>query len=151
MEIDDEGTLATLPAFRLVADGLISQRRKDRRNKRDSIHVAFGSSLARNPFAFTGSFQRSERQSLDLSPCAARSADVEADIPLSESDPFAPASGLEAVELEFWDSVKNSNLASEYEAISSNIPGAALSLLPEFVSRRSSKTASACATRTTGN
>jgi adenylate cyclase len=49
--------------------------------------------------------------------------DVEADIPsLSEGEPIAPASDPQAVEIEFWDSIKNSILASEYEAYLEQYP-----------------------------
>jgi adenylate cyclase len=52
------------------------------------------------------------------------SPDVEADIPssLSEGEPFAPASDPQAVEIEFWNSIKNSILASEYEAYLEQYP-----------------------------
>ena len=40
------------------------------------------------------------------------SPDVEADVPsLSEGEPLAPASDPQVVEIEFWDSIKNSILA----------------------------------------
>ena len=47
MEVDEEGTLATLSAFRLVTDGLIS-RHEGRicGTAGDSILAAFGSALA---------------------------------------------------------------------------------------------------------
>jgi class 3 adenylate cyclase len=49
--------------------------------------------------------------------------DVEADIPsLSEGDPIAPAPDPQVVEIEFWDSIKNSILASEYEAYLEQYP-----------------------------
>jgi hypothetical protein len=49
--------------------------------------------------------------------------DVEADIPsLSEAAPVAPAADPQAVEIEFWDSIKNSTLASEYEAYLEQYP-----------------------------
>jgi hypothetical protein len=77
--------------------------------------------------------------------------DVEADIPsLSEGEPIVPAFDPQAVEIEFWDSIKNSIRASEYEATSNSILRAASSPLPEFVSTRSRKTPSACGIRTTG-
>jgi hypothetical protein len=51
------------------------------------------------------------------------SPDVEADIPsLSEVEPIAPASDTQAVELEFWDTIKNSFLANEYEAYLEQYP-----------------------------
>jgi adenylate cyclase len=49
--------------------------------------------------------------------------DVEADIPsLSEGEPIRPASDTHAVEIEFWDSIKNSILANEYEAYLEQYP-----------------------------
>jgi adenylate cyclase len=49
--------------------------------------------------------------------------DVEVDIPsLSEGDQVAVTSGSEAVETEFWDSIKNSVSASEYEAYLEQYP-----------------------------
>jgi hypothetical protein len=49
--------------------------------------------------------------------------DVEANIPsLPEGEPVAPASDPQAVEIEFWDSIKNSILASEYEAYLEQYP-----------------------------
>jgi adenylate cyclase len=60
---------------------------------------------------------------LGSSPAATPSPDVEADIPsLSEGEPVAPAPDLQAVEIEFWDSIKNSILASEYEAYLEQYP-----------------------------
>ena len=51
------------------------------------------------------------------------SPDVEAEIPsLSEGEALAPASDPQAVEIEFWDSIKNSILASEYEAYLEQYP-----------------------------
>jgi adenylate cyclase len=51
------------------------------------------------------------------------SLDVEADIlSLSEGEPVAPASDPQAVEIEFWDSIKNSILATEYEAYLGQYP-----------------------------
>jgi adenylate cyclase len=48
---------------------------------------------------------------------------VEADIPaLSEGVPIAPASDPQAVEIEFWDSIKNSIRADEYEAYLEQYP-----------------------------
>jgi adenylate cyclase len=49
--------------------------------------------------------------------------DDEVDIPsLSEDVPIAPASDPLAVEIEFWDSIKNSVLANEYEAYLEQYP-----------------------------
>jgi hypothetical protein len=60
---------------------------------------------------------------LGSSPVATPSPDVEADIPsLSEGEPAAPASDPQAVEIEFWDSIKNSILANEYEAYLEQYP-----------------------------
>ena len=60
---------------------------------------------------------------LGSSPAATRSPDVEADIPsLCEGEPVAPAPDPQAVEIEFWDSIKNSILASEYEAYLEQYP-----------------------------
>jgi adenylate cyclase len=60
---------------------------------------------------------------LGSSPAATPSPDVEADIPsLSEGAPVAPAPDPQAVEIEFWDSIKNSILASEYEAYLEQYP-----------------------------
>ena len=56
-------------------------------------------------------------------PAATPSPDVEADIPsLSEGEPAAPASDPQAVEIEFWDSIKNSILANEYEVYLKQYP-----------------------------
>jgi adenylate cyclase len=210
MEIDEEGTLATLSAFRLVTDRLIS-RHEGRicGTAGDSILAAFGSALAavqcaveiqnelahenndlekdrrmqfriginvgdvmlkdgdifgdgvniaarlegladpggvcisrgihdhvmkKLPFEFEDLGEqtvkniaqpvRVYRLLLDERPSESRSSpastpspDGEADIPsLSEDEPDAPASDPQAVEIEFWDSIKNSILASEYEA-----------------------------------
>ena len=41
---------------------------------------------------------------------------------LSEGVPIAPASDPQAVEIEFWDSIKNSILANEYEAYLEQYP-----------------------------
>ena len=50
-------------------------------------------------------------------------SDVEVDIPsLSEGDQVAVTSDSEAVEIEFWDSIKNSVTASEYEAYLEQYP-----------------------------
>jgi adenylate cyclase len=60
---------------------------------------------------------------LGSSPSATPSPDVEVNIPsLSEDEPTAPASDPQAVEIEFWDSIKNSILASEYEAYLEQYP-----------------------------
>jgi adenylate cyclase len=60
---------------------------------------------------------------LRSSPAATSSPDVEADIPsLSEGEALALASDPRAVEIEFWDSIKNSILASEYEAYLEQYP-----------------------------
>jgi adenylate cyclase len=57
------------------------------------------------------------------SPSATPSTDVEADIPsLPEGEPIAPVADPHAVEIEFWDSIKNSILASEYEAYLEQYP-----------------------------
>jgi adenylate cyclase len=57
------------------------------------------------------------------SPTAMPSPGVETEIPsLSEGEPVAPASDPRAVEIEFWDSIKNSILASEYEAYLKQYP-----------------------------
>jgi adenylate cyclase len=216
MEIDEEGTLATLSAFRLVTDGLIS--RHDGRicgTAGDSILAAFGSALAavqcavdiqnelsrsnndlekdrrmqfriginvgdvmlkdgdifgdgvniaarlegladpggicisrgihdhvmkKLPFDFEDLGEQTVKNiaqpvrvyrlalsgrgpELRSSPAAAPSPDVEADIPsLPEDEPVAPASDPQVVEIEFWDSIKNSILASEYEAYLEQYP-----------------------------
>jgi adenylate cyclase len=60
---------------------------------------------------------------LRLSQSVPPSPDVEADIPsLSEGESIAPASDPQAVEIEFWDSIKNSILANEYEAYLEQYP-----------------------------
>jgi class 3 adenylate cyclase len=215
MEIDEEGTLATLSAFRLVTDRLISQH--DGRicgTAGDSILAAFGSALAavqcavdiqtelarsnddleddrrmqfriginvgdvmlkdgdifgdgvniaarlegladpggicisrgihdhvmkKLPFGFDDLGEQrvkniaqpvrvfrlllDERASESQPSPAAPSTEVEADIPsLSEGEPVAPASDPRAVEIEFWDSIKSSILASEYEAYLEQYP-----------------------------
>ena len=216
MEIDEEGTLATLSAFRLVTDALIS--RYDGRicgTAGDSILAAFGSALAavqcavdiqnelsrsnndlekdrrmqfriginvgdvmlkdgdifgdgvniaarlegladpggicisrgihdhvmkKLPFEFEDLGEQSVKNiaqpvrvyrlvlsgrgpELQSSPAATSSPDVESDIPsLSEGEALAPASDPRAVEIEFWDSIKNSILASEYEAYLEQYP-----------------------------
>ena len=57
------------------------------------------------------------------SPAATPSPGGEADIPsLSEGEPDAPASDPQAVEIEFWDLIKNSILAREYEAYLEQYP-----------------------------
>ena len=215
MEVDEEGTLATLSAFRLVTDRLISQH--DGRicgTAGDSILAAFGSALAavqcavdiqtelarsnddleddrrmqfriginvgdvmlkdgdifgdgvniaarlegladpggicisrgihdhvmkKLPFGFDDLGEQrvkniaqpvrvfrlllDERASESQPSPAVPSTEVEADIPsLSEGEPVAPASDPRAVEIEFWDSIKSSILASEYEAYLEQYP-----------------------------
>jgi adenylate cyclase len=216
MEVDEEGTLATLSAFRLVTDRLISQHEgRICGTAGDSILAAFGSALAavqcaveiqnelahsnnelekdrrmqfriginvgdvmlkdgdifgdgvniaarlegladpggicisrgihdhvmkKLPFEFEDLGEQSVkniaqpvrvyRLLLDvrasesrLSPTATQPSDVAADIPsLSEEDPPASAFSSRAVEIEFWDSIKNSILASEYEAYLGQYP-----------------------------
>jgi adenylate cyclase len=218
MEIDEEGTLATLSAFRLVTDRLIS-RHEGRicGTAGDSILAAFGSALAavqcaveiqnelahenndlekdrrmqfriginvgdvmlkdddifgdgvniaarlegladpggicisrgihdhvmkKLPFEFEDLGEQSvkniaqpvrvyrllldERASESrANPSATPSPDVEADIPSlseGEGEHTAPAADPRAVEIEFWDSIKNSILASEYEAYLEQYP-----------------------------
>jgi adenylate cyclase len=218
MEIDEEGTLATLSAFRLVTDRLIS-RHEGRicGTAGDSILAAFGSALAavqcaveiqkelahennalekdrrmqfriginvgdvmlkdgdifgdgvniaarlegladpggicisrgihdhvmkKLPFEFEDLGEQSVKNiaqpvrvyrlvlngrgpELRSSPAATPSPDVVADIPSlseGEGEPLAPASDLRAVEIEFWDSIKNSIPASEYEAYLEQYP-----------------------------
>ena len=216
MEIDEEGTLATLSAFRVVTDGLIS-RHEGRicGTAGDSILAAFGSALAavqcavdiqnelaranndvekdrrmqfriginvgdvmlkdgdifgdgvniaarlegladpggicisrgihdhvmkKLPFEFEDLGEQSVKNiaqpvrvyrlvlsgrgpELGSSPAATASPDVEADIPsLSEGEPIAIASDPQAVEIEFWDSIKNSILANDYEAYLEQYP-----------------------------
>jgi adenylate cyclase len=59
------------------------------------------------------------RSSQSLTPAQ----DAEADIPsLSEDEPIAAASEPRAVEIEFWDAIKNSILANEYEAYLEQYP-----------------------------
>jgi adenylate cyclase len=216
MEIDEEGTLATLSAFRLVTDRLIS--RYEGRicgTAGDSILAAFGSALAavqcavdiqnelaqsnndldknrrmrfriginvgdvmlkdgdifgdgvniaarlegladpggicisrgihdhvmkKLPFEFEDLGEQSVKNiaqpvrvyrlvlsgrgpELRSAPAAPPSPEVAADIPsLSEDLDVAPASDPQAVEIEFWDSIKNSILASEYEAYLEQYP-----------------------------
>jgi adenylate cyclase len=212
MEIDEEGTLATLSAFRLVTDGLIS-RHEGRicGTAGDSILAAFSSALAavqcavdiqnelaranndldkdrrmqlriginvgdvmlkdgdifgdgvniaarlegladpggicisrgihdhvmkKLPFEFEDLGEQSVKNiaqpvrvyrlimggrgpELGSSPAATPSPHDRADIPsLSEGEPAASASDPQAVEIEFWDSIKNSTVANEYEALS---------------------------------
>src|SRR6478752_6503584 len=216
MEIDEEGTLATLSAFRLVTDRLIS-----RHNGRicgtagDSILAAFGSALAavqcavdiqnelahsnndlekdrrmqfriginvgdvmlkegdifgdgvniaarlegfadpggicisrgihdhvmkKLPFEFEDLGEQSVKNiaqpvrvyrlilggrgpELQSSQSVTPSPDVGADIPsLSEGESIATASDPRAVEIEFWDSIKNSLLGDEYEAYLKQYP-----------------------------
>src|ERR1700722_18053049 len=216
MEIDEEGTLATLSAFRVVTDGLIS-RHEGRicGTAGDSILAAFGSALAavqcavdiqnelarsnndlekdrrmqfriginvgdvmlkdgdifgdgvniaarlegladpggicisrgihdhvmkKLPFEFEDLGEqtvkniaqpvRVYRLVLDgrapdpqSNQTATPSADVEAGIPLLEQDaPVASISDPQALEIEFWDSIKNSILAREYEAYLEQYP-----------------------------
>jgi adenylate cyclase len=216
MEIGEEGTLATLSAFRLVTDRLIS-RHEGRicGTAGDSILAAFGSALAavqcaveiqnelahenndleknrrmqfriginvgdvmlkdgdifgdgvniaarlegladpggicisrgihdhvmkKLPFEFEELGERSVkniaqpvrvyRPLLDERASESRSnqtgtltPEVGADIPsLSEGVPVAPAADPQAVEIEFWDSIKNSILANEYEAYLEQYP-----------------------------
>ena len=216
MEIDEEGTLATLSAFRVVTDRLIAQHEgRICGTAGDSILAAFGSALAavqcaveiqnelahsnndfekdrrmqfriginvgdvmlkdgryfrrrreyrrtsggladpggicisrgihdhvmkKLPFEFEDLGEQSvkniaqpvrvyrllldERASeLRSSLASTPSPDVEADIPsVSEGEPSASASDPRAVEIEFWDSIKNSILASEYEAYLEQYP-----------------------------
>jgi adenylate cyclase len=216
MEIDEEGTLATLSVFRLVTDRLIS-RHEGRicGTAGDSILAAFGSALAavqcavdiqnelaqsnndlethrrmqfriginvgdvmlkdgdifgdgvniaarlegladpggicisrgihdhvmkKLPFEFEDLGEQSVKNiaqpvrvyrlvlngrgpELRSAPAAPPSPEVAADIPsLSEDLDVAPASDPQAVEIEFWDSIKNSILASEYEAYLEQYP-----------------------------
>jgi class 3 adenylate cyclase len=218
MEIDEEGTLATLSAFRVVTDGLIS-RHEGRicGTAGDSILAAFGSALAavqcavdiqnelahsnnelekdrrmqfriginvgdvmlkdgdifgdgvniaarlegladpggicisrgihdhvmkKLPFEFEDLGEQSVKNiaqpvrvyrlvlggrgpELRLSQAVTPSPDVEADIPSlseDEGEPIAPASDPQAVEIEFWDSIKNSILANDYKAYLEQYP-----------------------------
>ncbi len=216
MEIDEEGTLATLSTFRLVTDRLISQYEgRICGTAGDSILAAFGSALAavqcavdiqkelaqsnndlddsrrmqfriginvgdvmlkdgdifgdgvniaarlegladpggicisrgihdhvmkKLPFEFEDLGEQSVKNiaqpvrvyrlvlnrrgsELRSSEAITLLPDVEADIPsLSEAAPAAPAVDPQAVEIEFWDSIKNSTLASEYEAYLEQYP-----------------------------
>ncbi|HEY1779684.1 MAG TPA: adenylate/guanylate cyclase domain-containing protein [Roseiarcus sp.] len=214
MEIDEEGTLATLSAFRVVTDGLIT--RYDGRicgTAGDSILAAFGSALAavqcavdiqnelsksndelekdrqmqfriginvgdvmlkdgdifgdgvniaarlegladpggvcisrgihdhvmkKLPFEFEDLGEQSvkniaqpvrvyrllldgRKAELRSSPAAA--PDIEADVPsLADGEPLPPVSDPQSVEIEFWDSIKNSTRAEEYEAYLEQYP-----------------------------
>ena len=216
MEIDEEGTLATLSAFRLVTDSLIS-RHEGRicGTAGDSILAAFASALAavqcavdiqnelarsnndlekdrrmqfriginvgdvmlkdgdifgdgvniaarlegladpggicisrgihdhvmkKLPFGFEDLGEQTVKNiahpvrvyrlvlrgrgpELRSNPAATSSPDVGADIPsLSEDEPVARGSDPQAVEIEFWDSIKNSVLANDYEAYLEQYP-----------------------------
>ncbi len=216
MEIDEEGTLATLSAFRVVTDGLIA--RHDGRicgTAGDSILAAFGSALAavqcavdiqnelahsnndlekgrrmqfriginvgdvmlkdgdifgdgvniaarlegladpggicisrgihdhvmkKLPFDFEDLGEQSVKNIAQpvrvyrlvmggrgpepgSSQSATPSPDIGTDIPsLAEDEPIAPASDPQAVEIEFWDSIKSSTRADEYEAYLEQYP-----------------------------
>jgi adenylate cyclase len=217
MEVDEEGTLATLSAFRMVTDGLISRHEGRICGTAGDILAAFGSALAavqcavdiqnelarsnndlekdrrmqfriginvgdvmlkdgdifgdgvniaarleglaepggicisrgihdhvmkKLPFEFEDLGEQSVKNiaqpvrvyrlvmggrgpELGSSPAATSSPDVEADIPSlseGEGEPIAPASDPQAVEIEFWDSIKNSILANEYEAYLEQYP-----------------------------
>jgi adenylate cyclase len=216
MEIDEEGTLATLSAFRLVTDRLISQHEgRICGTAGDSILAAFGSALAavqcaveiqnelahsnndlekdrrmqfriginvgdvmlkdgdifgdgvniaarlegladpggicisrgihdhvmkKLPFEFDDLGEQSVKNiaqpvrvyrlvlngggpELRPIPAATPSPGVEPDIPsLTEDKAVAAVSVPQAVEIEFWDSIKNSILASEYEAYLEQYP-----------------------------
>jgi len=216
MEIDEEGTLATLSTFRVITDRLISQYEgRICGTAGDSILAAFGSALAavqcavdiqkelarsnndleesrrmqfriginvsdvmlkdgdifgdgvniaarlegladpggicisrgihdhvmkKSPFEFEDLGEQSVKNiaqpvrvyrlvmnrrgsELRSSEAITLLPDVEADIPsLSEAAPAAPAVDPQAVEIEFWDSIKNSTLASEYEAYLQQYP-----------------------------
>ena len=216
MEIDEEGTLATLSTFRVITDRLISQYEgRICGTAGDSILAAFGSALAavqcavdiqkelarsnndleesrrmqfriginvgdvmlkdgdifgdgvniaaclegladpggicisrgihdhvmkKSPFEFEDLGEQSVKNiaqpvrvyrlvmnrrgsELRSSEAITLLPDVEADIPsLSEAAPAAPAVDPQAVEIEFWDSIKNSTLASEYEAYLEQYP-----------------------------
>ncbi|HSV00893.1 MAG TPA: adenylate/guanylate cyclase domain-containing protein [Roseiarcus sp.] len=218
MEIDEEGTLATLSSFRVVTDRLISQYEgRICGTAGDSILAAFGSALAavqcavdiqkelaqsnndlddsrrmqfriginvgdvmlkdgdifgdgvniaarlegladpggiclsrgihdhvmkKLPFEFEDLGEQSvkniaqpvrvyrlvlDRRGSELrsSQSISRLPDVEADVPSlseGEGEAIAPASDPQAVEIEFWDSIKNSTLASEYEAYLEQYP-----------------------------
>jgi len=227
MEIDEEGTLATLSAFRLVTDRLISQHEgRICGTAGDSILAAFGSALAavqcavdiqnelahsnndieqdrrmqfriginvgdvmlkdgdifgdgvniaarlegladpggicisrgihdhvmkKLPFEFEDLGEQSVKniaqpvrvyrlvlgergRELRSSPPATPTLEVEAGIPSlseDESEPIAPAADPRAVEIEFWDSIKNSILASEYEAYLAQYPEGAFVALAQ--------------------
>src|SRR5271168_4512295 len=231
MEIDEEGTLATLSAFRLVTDRLISQHEgRICGTAGDSILAAFGSALAavqcavdiQNELALSNNDLEKDRRmqfriginvgdvmlkdgdifgdgvniaarlegladpggicisrgihdhvmkklpfefedlgeqtvkniaqpvrvyrlvlsgrgpELRSSQSATLAPLVEADIPsLSEDEPVAPASDPRAVEIEFWDSIKNSILANEYEAYLKQYPEGAFVALARVRLERS--------------
>ena len=60
-------------------------------------------------------------------------SDVEVDIPsLSEGDQVAVVSDSEAVEIEFWDLIKNSVSASEYEAYLERYPEGSFAALAQL-------------------
>ena len=76
--------------------------------------------------------------------------DVEVDLPsLTEGAPVALTSDPQAVEIEFWDSIKNSISANEYEAYLEQYPEGSFVALAEFVSRRFLKTVLVCVIRRT--
>jgi adenylate cyclase len=215
MEIDEEGTLATLSAFRLVTDALISRHGgRICGTAGDSILAAFGSALAavqcavdiqnelahsndaldkdrrmrfriginvgdvmlkegdifgdgvniaarleglaepggicisrgihdhvmkRLPFEFEDLGEQSVKniaqpirvfrlildgRKSELRPDEpeAPSPDVEADLPSLSDATVAPTPGPQSVEIEFWDSIKNSIRADEYEAYLDQYP-----------------------------
>jgi len=214
MELDEEGTLATLSAFRLVTDRLIEQHEgRICGTAGDSILAAFGSALAavqcaveiqnelahanndlekdrrmlfriginvgdvmlkdgdifgdgvniaarlegladpggicisrgihdhvmkKLPFEFEDLGEQSvkniaqpvrvyrllldERASESRWSPAAPSPDIEADLPSLPEGVIGAAVDPQAVEIEFWDSIKNSILASEYEAYLEQYP-----------------------------
>ena len=215
MEIDEEGTLTTLSAFRLVTDRLISQHEgRICGTAGDSILAAFGSALAavqcaveiQNELAYANNDLEKDRRmqfriGINVGDVMLKDGDIFGDgvniaarlegladpggicisrgihdhvmkklpfefedlgeqrvkniaqpvrvyrlllderasepgpnqsvtpstdvgpIPsLPEDDPIAPASDRQAVEIEFWDSIKNSIIASEYEAYLEQYP-----------------------------
>jgi hypothetical protein len=72
------------------------------------------------------------RSELRSTPIVTPSPDIAADIPsLSEGEPAMPAADPRAVEIEFWDSIKNSILASEYEAYLGQYPEGAFVALAQ--------------------
>ena len=82
---------------------------------------------------------------------AAPPRDAEADLPsISEDAALAPASDPQAVEIEFWDSIKNSTLASEYEAYLEQYPEGAFVALARVRLEAIEKIPSACAIPMTG-